>query len=447
MAISFTRASALALLGVASFAAPGCKDGDAPYLMLTSDQRLDPGDEATLHLRAENRSSDPQALRVRASGVGGVQIVRATGGSCPSGVASGCSGTDFSVSEVLLGDTVPARTNFTYEIVVRCPDHPTTERVTATMTVLTSEVTIQCGAPDAGTPADAGGACAEDENPCTEARVFGEGECGFELRECPPRSQCDSESGECAPHSSAIGTRIGIEQAVIDTWMDSGEIYKQYRVILGIPNSVPGISATDGNPRFLIGLLDPVLQLAPAATTRVFDMALPCDATLPDGGFVVCASTDPPPAGEWVFLLSVYSAPLSLDPSLHHQLAYVFEDDGDPSNDYVPSPEYPNDFFQDTDLWYELLHDPATGWSVRVRDVRLGLADVPSHARFVVQGDEVAILVPRSELGASPTFRSTLFSHDGGFGLDGGFWTGDYRPRLGEPLARAAVGEVVPIEM
>lgn len=180
--------------------------------------------------------------------------------------------------------------------------------------------------------------------------------------------------------------------------------------------------------------LDPRLTLSDAAAARIFGEVFPCG----DGpvGRTVCASTDPPPPGEWVLLQNTMGADVPLaDPRGIYQHAFVFDANGDPSDGWTPLPEYPGDYFAGTDLWYELTYAPGAGWAVRVRDVRRGLADVPSHARFVIAGPFIGFLVPRAELdGAAPTFRTTAFRHEGDYGLTGGPWSADLYPPLAAPL-------------
>ena len=40
---------------------------------------------------------------------------------------------------------------------------------------------------------------------------------------------------------------------------------------------------------------------------------------------------------------------------------FVFDSDGDPSNNYVPHPSFPDDYFKDTDRWYTLEYVPLAG--------------------------------------------------------------------------------------
>lgn len=186
-------------------------------------------------------------------------------------------------------------------------------------------------------------------------------------------------------------------------------------------------------------VLDPVLTLGPNAVQRL-EAAFPCG----DGpnGHTVCAPGAKFSEGDWVWLQQGLHDDVPLaDPKGTFQHAFVFDADGIPTNNYVPAPKFPGDFFAGTDKWYELLYAPGAGWSAKIRDVRKGLAVVPSMARFVISGRDIALFLPRAELdGASPSFRASAFRHEGDYGLQGGPWSGSYFPALTAPLLPAASG-------
>ncbi len=188
--------------------------------------------------------------------------------------------------------------------------------------------------------------------------------------------------------------------------------------------------------------LDPLLEVGANAAVRL-DAAFACGESA--GGLTLCGSQSPIAEGDWVLISATALDDLVLDdPVSSYQFAFVFDADGDTTNNYEASSEYPGDFFADTDKWYEALYEPGSGWSLKVRDVRQGLAEVPSEARFMLWGSEVALLLPRVELdGAAPKFRVTAFRHEGDYGLDGGPWSGSYFPHLGEPLLEAAGGSTI----
>ncbi|MFN0252739.1 MAG: hypothetical protein ACKV2T_38045 [Kofleriaceae bacterium] len=185
-------------------------------------------------------------------------------------------------------------------------------------------------------------------------------------------------------------------------------------------------------------VLDPVLTLSAAAATR-FGTLFPCGDT--QGRKTLCAPGATFTAGDWVLVAAAMLDDVALaDPTGRYQYAFVFDADGQPANNYQASAQFPKDFFAGTDKWYEALYTAQAGWTLSVRDTRIGSAQQPSNARFVIMGREIALFVPRSELGASPGFRVTAFRHEGDFGLMGGPWSGSYFPALGEPLYPAASG-------
>ena len=219
------------------------------------------------------------------------------------------------------------------------------------------------------------------------------------------------------------------------------ELYKDVEDQLCTPLSDCSECRAPEAAQSLVKVLDPLLQMSPAATDRVMSRVFPCGQG--ETGFTVCSTGYAPP-GDWIWLQTTFAAPIPLEDATGiYQLAWVFDADGDPANDYQASAEYPMDFFDGSDKWYELLYEPGDGWSVRVRDVRQGFADVPTNARFVIAGAELAIFIPRAELdGAAPTFRTTAFRHEGDYGMNGGPWSGDYWPRFEEAYAPVALDEV-----
>lgn len=156
-------------------------------------------------------------------------------------------------------------------------------------------------------------------------------------------------------------------------------------------------------------------------------------------GATICA--DPlssPPPGEWVIVGNVTNGELPPnDPTYQYTYGFVFDADGSPINNYQADPAYPNDWYQDTDTWYEATYNPSNGWSGSARVVSdsmpLTLSD--SAARFVIVDNAVFLLVPADELGSSePDYRITAFRHPGDWGF-GGDWSGDVEPPVIDGLA------------
>jgi hypothetical protein len=211
----------------------------------------------------------------------------------------------------------------------------------------------------------------------------------------------------------------------------------------GTKHSKPELCAFPEPGQNIVRLLDPLLELSRAATARLFGSVVPC-GTGP-AGLTVCASSRPAPSGRYVFLIAEFKGDIPLKDEVQiYQYAFVFDADGRANNNFQPSPQFPNDFFAFTDKWYELNYNPQAGWRARVRDVRRRLAEVPSDARFVIAGRELAIFIPVREFDiGTPTFRATAFCHTGDFGLQGGPWSGDYFPLVRDPLLPVAMSDSV----
>ena len=126
--------------------------------------------------------------------------------------------------------------------------------------------------------------------------------------------------------------------------------------------------------------------------------------------------------GEYcTFWMSVSEDIPIADPAKHYQYAFVMDSDTNPANNYTASPNFPNDFFQGTDRWYELAYAPQTGWQLRCKVVGPGntITTTASAAHAVIRGDSIVLFVPRSEFVVSnPPFRATSFCHNGDFGLN-----------------------------
>jgi len=201
-----------------------------------------------------------------------------------------------------------------------------------------------------------------------------------------------------------------------------------------------------------------LLELSQEAAEWIFNDIAPCGEG--PNGRTICASSDPSPAGKYVVIIVTYEADIPLRHTSHsvtHGLC--FDADGIASNNYVPFPEYPYDFFAGTDLWYELVYDPDSGWQLWVTDVRQDFADVASDVRVLIVGSEMAWFVPLQELesetgpqtaarslehGIRPLslvddltarFRVTVHRWLQNYGLDGSFWSACLWMIVGQDLA------------
>jgi hypothetical protein len=165
-------------------------------------------------------------------------------------------------------------------------------------------------------------------------------------------------------------------------------------------------------------------------------------------GFTICADFPAPaPGGQWLLLTMIVDDNIPLDDATNwYQYGFVFDADGVSTNNYVPDPEFPNDFFQNTDRWYSVEYNPAEGWGLSVVDARAAKVQaVFSAASATIRDNTILLAVPMSEFGSNnPAYRLTAFTHTGDFGLSGGDWNADYEPDVNEDLADLGVSD--PIE-
>ena len=139
--------------------------------------------------------------------------------------------------------------------------------------------------------------------------------------------------------------------------------------------------------------------------------------------FTVCTpGVLPMPEGELSTFVLEVGAPVPVaDPMWSYVYALVLDSNGDASDDYVPDPAFPFDYFRGTDRWYELRWDHTTSeWSLVVTqlDGSGARTSVQSTARVVVEGPRITFFVSRSELPAVVAgYRVSAFRHDGAFGV------------------------------
>jgi hypothetical protein len=141
------------------------------------------------------------------------------------------------------------------------------------------------------------------------------------------------------------------------------------------------------------------------------------------------------PEGDY-FIVTMNTAgliPLS-SPGNVYQFAFVFDEDGLPENNYTTSD---NDFFNDTDRWYEVLYDQASGWTLKVSNAsNSAITETSSSARVILSANAMVLVVPRAEFSVpEPSFRVTAFCHTGDFGFpEPHNWSGDLEPPVAQGL-------------
>ncbi|MBW2537970.1 MAG: hypothetical protein JRI55_41175 [Deltaproteobacteria bacterium] len=165
--------------------------------------------------------------------------------------------------------------------------------------------------------------------------------------------------------------------------------------------------------------------------------AFPCGASA--AGYAICPSAAGAlPAGDLLVLSSIMAQPVPLaDAANYYQFGFVFDSDGNPTNNFQADPNYPNDFFKDTDLWYVASYAPSGGWTLTVTDAKGGTPTATtSNARIIINDNAIFLVAPASELAiAKPSFRLTAFRHGG----DSGFapphdWDGSLSTSVADPL-------------
>ena len=145
-----------------------------------------------------------------------------------------------------------------------------------------------------------------------------------------------------------------------------------------------------------------------------------------------CANSFMPPEGNTAIFSTGFAAEIPpACPVNARQYGLVFAD-GDPSTGYVPHPAYPMDTYQGADRIYDLMYYPGGGWDLQVFGPDFSPLD--SHAIVVRLDNSLTWFIPGDELAGMESYRMTAYAHDGGWGMDGGFWNGDVVPEVTEPM-------------
>jgi hypothetical protein len=214
--------------------------------------------------------------------------------------------------------------------------------------------------------------------------------------------------------------------------------------IYSISGTGPGLTETQQDiVRVFAGIFDMTQQ---ASQTAFGNTAFPCDS-LVDGTRTVCsAGAGAVPPGEVVMLAMVLDGDVPMeDPDHYYTYAAVFDADGDPANNFQYVEPYNWDYFQNTDLWYQLDWDPTLGqWQLFVSSFMDQVPqDVASNARVVIDGSVIVFFIPADEFSVTrPGFRLTAFGHDGTFAPEasGGDVTGADPT---EPLLELPEGAII----
>lgn len=152
------------------------------------------------------------------------------------------------------------------------------------------------------------------------------------------------------------------------------------------------------------------------------------------GQEVICADQKAAPSIDDVFVAGLWlDGELDDVPQHHYQYGFVFDQDGDPSNNYQAAAPYPADFFDDTDLWIQLFGMPGQPWTLEVVDARNGkLVSLQTDVAVVVEGEMMLAIIPSDLVANATDMRFTAFRHEGDYGATMP-WSGDVMPPIDQP--------------
>lgn len=246
---------------------------------------------------------------------------------------------------------------------------------------------------------------------------------------CDATCQCAGSSTTVPPSAQALAQRFGIALAVLQ----NGYLTLKLQQILHSSSSVPA-KAVAGDHTTLTGLFAMRLTLAQA----VID-ALTCGPGPGPGDFTICPpGSNPLVAGDTIAVIATLGAPMPLnDSGNRYQYGFVFDANGVATDNYVPLPQYPNDFFSGTDLWFAANRTTAGVWSLSATSAAGGATTpVATRAHGFVSGNAMGLLVPASELtSATPPLRVTAFRDTGDYGMNPPYdWDGSVYPAVADGL-------------
>ena len=146
---------------------------------------------------------------------------------------------------------------------------------------------------------------------------------------------------------------------------------------------------------------------------------------------------------DWLVFFNVLHEDIpTSDPENDYQYGFVFDRDGNTSNNYHnSSTNYANDFFDNTDFWVVANYYRGYGWQLTISDAVNGnVTAISSNAKMIIEGNTIMVFIPRSEfLSQNIGYRMTCFSHQGDWGL-GGVWSGDVQPSVTDGLKWVDIG-------
>ena len=154
-------------------------------------------------------------------------------------------------------------------------------------------------------------------------------------------------------------------------------------------------------------------------------------------GTILCGPMDPPTSeSEFIIVSMILDDVVPSAGDEIAQYAFVFDENGDTTDNYVAAPQYPNDFWQGTDRWYFLDVTSEGLFLGHLTAANNNIGPIPTAARVILNGSAVTLVIPSSEFSAEcPSLRVTAFTHNGDYGLQAPFyWAGDTEPTVFEGL-------------
>ena len=137
-----------------------------------------------------------------------------------------------------------------------------------------------------------------------------------------------------------------------------------------------------------------VVELAEATARGLFgpEGAFPCGAADP----VMACGADGVSAGSYLLVWIALLEPVPLDDAGFVRSYWAVFEDGDPSNDWVALPQFPNDVLDGSDTHYRLETTP-DGWDL-ARTFGPQLEPMRTTGAAMILEDIVVFLIPEQEL-------------------------------------------------
>lgn len=247
---------------------------------------------------------------------------------------------------------------------------------------------------------------------------------------CDSQCQCQGSGTSLPPSVGVLGDYFGIPLATLE----EGYVLFPLETILHSSASVPSKSVA-GDHTTITGMFAGTFTLD-ASTIGTFS----CGAGPGPGDFTVCPPGGAPlTPGPTIVIIQSLGGPMPFtDTGNVYQYGTVFDENGIPSDNYTPSPQYPNDFFGGTDLWFEAARTSSGVWSLKSTNAAGGtLTPATTSAHFFISDSAIGLLVPASEMSiALPPFRVTAFRHTGDYGMNPPYdWDGSVYPAVADGLA------------